>query len=217
MFSGARYTLELGTIFESPNVDIFDFEYSFYDEQLKCIFEEKFIEHYYFHEIGFETIGRFKQRLRAKLNLKMPYYSQLYATELEAEGLNFLLNKDLKETFLREVQNEENQNGTGTNAITGGNENKSRRSNLDDGVISASIDEKLLTGVEESNGKHNSNTETKSVSLTKGNEKESTTLISQGNIGTTSSAELLDKWRKVLINIDELIIKECGTLFMQIS
>ena len=47
-------------------------------------------------------------------------------------------------------------------------------------------------------------------------EKESTTLVSRGNIGTTSSAELLQKWREVLINIDEMIIEDCRELFMLI-
>ena len=42
------------------------------------------------------------------------------------------------------------------------------------------------------------------------------TNLSQGNIGITSSAELLQKWRDVLINIDEIIIKDCDSLFMQV-
>ena len=42
------------------------------------------------------------------------------------------------------------------------------------------------------------------------------TNLSQGNIGITSSAELLQKWRDVLINIDEMIIAECDTLFIQV-
>ena len=47
-------------------------------------------------------------------------------------------------------------------------------------------------------------------------ERESHTIIGKGNIGTTSSAELLSKWREVLINIDRLIIDECKDLFMLI-
>ena len=45
---------------------------------------------------------------------------------------------------------------------------------------------------------------------------EKTDLLSQGNIGITSSAELLQKWREVLINIDEIIIEDCRDLFMKI-
>ena len=35
-----------------------------------------------------------------------------------------------------------------------------------------------------------------------GNSKEEYTLTSQGNIGITSSAEFLTKWREVVLNID---------------
>ena len=48
------------------------------------------------------------------------------------------------------------------------------------------------------------------------NQTEKTKLSSKGNIGITSSAELLEKWRKVIINIDDLIINECSDLFMQV-
>ena len=56
---------------------------------------------------------------------------------------------------------------------------------------------------EETNRRENTQTET-------------ITFKSQGNIGVTSSAELLQKWREVLINIDEMIIKDCHDLFMQV-
>ena len=45
---------------------------------------------------------------------------------------------------------------------------------------------------------------------------EETTLISRGNIGVTSSASLLEKWREVLLDMDELIIKDLEFLFMKI-
>ena len=48
------------------------------------------------------------------------------------------------------------------------------------------------------------------------NSTETYSLVSQGNIGVTSSAELLEKWRNVLINIDQLIFEECNDLFMLI-
>ena len=46
--------------------------------------------------------------------------------------------------------------------------------------------------------------------------EETNTLISKGNIGTTSSAQLLRDWRDVLLDMDELIIKDLEFLFMRI-
>ena len=302
-----KYNVELRQI-----ENVFDFEYPFYDDQFKCEFEDKFIEEYYFNEIGFETVERFKQRLRAKLKKKMPYWTQLYETELESQGISFLLNKDLKETFIRtvdtedrilgnssmdtasdstysdkstsessnEAQNTSNSTYKTNNATTNHHTNKhegtikdktagsqhtiGKDSNIADGVASVGLTQGLVTGMHESNVingndltktfdnkdivdgnttdkknetneaneklKSKDNSATNNSGSRNGKEKsvgtssedktgkllEKTDLISQGNIGTTSSAELLEKWREVLINIDEIIIDECNDLFMQI-
>ena len=55
---------------------------------------------------------------------------------------------------------------------------------------------------------------------TKGNNeqtlKETTTFSSVGDIGIQTPAYAITEWRKVLININQLIIDECHDLFMQI-
>lgn len=210
----AKYTLELRTIEESKNVKVFDFEYDFYDKDLKEKFEKKFIDHYYFDEIGFETIARFKHRLRTKLNEIMPDYKQLYETELAAKDINFLLNKDLKETFIREADNTNNMTGDSSDKITGSDNTDFKESNIGNG--NATLSYNSLTSINQNNNDFNNNKSSNSNVVNKGNEREETTLISQGNIGITSSAELLQKWRDVIINIDQLIINECRDLFMTI-
>ena len=55
-----------------------------------------------------------------------------------------------------------------------------------------------------------------SISQNSNSAKEETTLISKGNIGTTSSAQLLRDWRDVLINIDMMILEECEELFFKL-
>lgn len=210
----AKYTLELRTISESNNLKVFDFDYSFYDNDLKKVFEDKFIQHYYYDEIGFETIGRFKQRLKAKLNEIMPRYSQLYQTELASKDINFLLNKDLKETFIREVDNTNNMTGDSLDKITGNDNTDYKESNLGNG--NATLSMRSLTSINESNNDFSNNKSSNSNVVNKGNEREETTLLSQGNIGITSSAELLEKWRNTIINIDQQIINECKDLFMTI-
>ena len=60
------------------------------------------------------------------------------------------------------------------------------------------------------------NATSSSSQSSQGTQSEKTELISQGNIGVTSSAQLLKEWREVILNIDELIIKDCSKLFMQL-
>ena len=233
---------------------MFNFDYPFYidDEEAKAKFEEKFILYYWNCEIGFETFARFQKALQARLTIKMPYYQQLYMTELEAKDINFLLNKDLTETTTRELTgvengtgnkkltNEQSQNATSnmtsTGEFTSSNQSTgdSKTSQINDGVASASLEANYLTGVshDESsstdNQESNSSSNNKQESTLTGNQSEeetnrrentqseTTSLVSQGNIGITSSAELLQKWREVLINMDEIIIKDCRDLFMRI-
>lgn len=210
----ANYTLELRQISESRNLKVFDFDYSFYSENHRKEFEEKFINYYFFHEIGVETIQRFKHNLKTKLNEIMPYYSQLYESEMKAKDINFLLNKDLKESFIREQNNTNNMTGDSLNKVNGVDNTDYKESNVGNGNASLSWDS--LTSINQNNNNFNNTNTSNSNVVNNGNEREETTLVSQGNIGITSSAELLQKWRDVMINIDQMILKECRDLFMTI-
>ena len=209
----SKYTIEVYSLLKDKNFKMFDFDYDFYttNQDVKESFETKFIDTYLFHEIGQETVARFKHFLKRRLNNIMPYYKQLYETELRTKDIDFMLNKDLTETFER-ILDSENNSTVDSNSTNTSNDNV-KESYLEQGLASISVDDKL-TGVTSNDTTLDSNSKSKSTNTT--HNKETTKLVSQGNIGVTSSAELLEKWRKVLINIDELIINECSDLFMQI-
>ena len=205
----SKYTLELRYLYEDENFNLFDFPYNLYNNDLKPWFEEKFFQHFMFYEIGFDTIGMFKQRLMTKLNDIYPYYKQLYETEIRSKGIDFMLNKDLKESYVRELTSNSNSSQE-SNAVSSG---LSTAGQLTPSLISNSqkIDKFMDTAQ-----KDESSSNATSTGESTGNSKEEYTLISQGNIGITSSAELLSKRRDVLINIDLMIFEECNDLFMQI-
>ena len=232
----AKYTIELNTLLQDEKFNVFDFEYQFYSEEAKPNFEQLFKDYFRFREIGFETVPRFKHELKTKLNLIMPYYSQLYETEVKAKDVNFLLNKDLKETITRELtqsgsedsslQNNGTDSSTNTSSTEASSDSNSKESYLDNGNADINLTEGNLTGVTgnvsqgtttSTSSTNNTNSSTASSNTTNSNnESESTTLLSQGNIGITSSGELLQSWRDTIININHLIISECEDLFMQI-
>ena len=205
----SKYTLELRYMYEDKNFKLFDFPYNLYDNDLKPWFEEKFFQHFMFYEIGFDTIGMFKQRLMSKLNDIFPYYKQLYETEIRSKGIDFMLNKDLKERYVRELTSNSNSNqesNVSSNSLsTAGQLTPSLIAN------SQKID-KFMDSAQKDSGTSNSI----STGESNGNSREEYTLTSQGNIGITSSAELLTKWRETLLNIDLMIFEECNDLFMQI-
>lgn len=75
---------------------IFDFDFPIFDEDYKIPLEKKILRHYYLREIGFETLGVWKLKLNDKLNEIMPYFNQLYKSELLK--FNPLIDVDVKTT-----------------------------------------------------------------------------------------------------------------------
>lgn len=206
----AKYTIELNTLLRDANFILFNFDYDFYTDnvEIKKKFEQKFIDRYRFNEIGFETVARFKHYLKASLNEIAPYYKQLYESELRCNDIDFMLNKDYTETFIKNIdslsKSTETQNSN-YNDLT-------NESNINDGVSDVELTKGNLTSVT-----GNENTSTSNGTGTSENtQNENYTLTGKGNIGITSSAELLQKWREVMINIDQLMLDDLADLFMSI-
>ena len=120
----------------------------------------------------------------------------------------------------------------------------SKESRLENGVSSVSLSDGYLTGVNESSQSTTdtnssettqSGTNTSSTSLTNNNEStqsgtaeeqattntnqtitDTTTFTSKGDIGVQTPAYAITEWRKVIINLNQMIINECEDLFMKL-
>lgn len=77
----SKYTTELRYLIEN-NFDIGLKDYPIFDENYREPLNQKIINHYYFREIGFETAELFKRYLNNTMNEIMPYYNQLFKSEL---------------------------------------------------------------------------------------------------------------------------------------
>ena len=213
----ANYTIELRQI-ENCLCYLFPKGFPFYtdSEELRKNFIQKFYDEYMFREIGFETTDRFKRSLLGKLNLIMPYYEQLYQTELESKNINFLLNKDLKETFEREITGTSEVNSNATTNASGTSTANSNDMMYD--TPNTRIDDITKYPTQGSQGENSASTTSNATStnnqIGENSQTERTNLISQGNIGITSSAQLLKEWRDVIINIDRMILDDLEDLFL---
>ena len=212
----SKYTLQLYYIYKDDTYNLFDQPYNLYNNELKPYFEEKFFQHFMFYEIGFDNINIFKQHLISTLNDIYPKYKQLYETEIRCQNIDFMLNKDLKESYIRKLNGE----SEGNSQASSSSDNTSTNSDLTiaNDTPQNKIDDldKYMTSASKtnSNSTNNSASNANNTIKNKSNNTEEYELISQGNIGVTSSAELLEKWRNVLINIDLMIFKELENLFL---
>ena len=191
-----RTTMTLGEIIEN-NVNIFDFDYPFYNEEYRPTFERHFIEHFYFDEIGQETVARFKQRLKIKLNLIMPYWNKIFlADELEQRILD---NYDVTETYTREVAN----NSTATNEST----NKNLQS--DTPVTKTDLEQvDYFSNIVKDIGNNTSNVNNNSI--------ENWERRMQGNIGVQTDSDAIIKYWESLRQIENEIFEQCSNLFMEV-
>lgn len=73
-------------------------DYPLFDEAYRETLNNKIIRHYYTREIGAETAGRFRMFVRDAMHLIMPYYNQLYESEILAKGMEPLGDRNLKHT-----------------------------------------------------------------------------------------------------------------------
>ena len=192
---------------QDKDFKLFPHNFPFYtdDEDIREEFIKKFYNEYRFREIGFETVGRFQTQLLSKLYNIMPYYVEYYKTVLVQNNMDFMVTKDITDTFTREVDTQ--SNSTMNSNTTVAQDNMSY--DTPNTVISDMT--KYPTYGSDSNSTSNS------IGTQSGDSKviEKTTYNSKGNLGVSSDGFLLEKWREVIANIDVLILEELEDLFFQ--
>lgn len=213
---------------------IFDFTYPIFEDDYKLGLEKKIIEHYYTREIGEETVGLWKMRLRAKMREIMPYYNQLYISALQT----FDPFNDTDITTTHTLERAEN----GTVETSGANSGKSSGSSTTAGKSSTTqeqdysdtpqgdatgvLDKKYLTSVTVENASgENSATQTTSGETSGTTSSEETRKASStdeyiekiaGKRGGASYSALLQEFRETFLNIDMEVVGELSDLFMNI-
>lgn len=106
----SKYTVDMRWLQET-NWDFGLKDYPIFDEDYRNVLNKKILQHYYFGwEIGYETPQLFTYYLNQKMREIMPYYNQLYKSELiEIEPLTRL---DWGETYHRSNITTEDKDGT---------------------------------------------------------------------------------------------------------
>lgn len=117
---------QIQSIVEQAAPLIFE-KYPIFDEAYRNVLNEKILRHYYFREIGYETVALWAIQLNTRLREIMPLYNQMYKSELlefnplydvDVERKHVLEGKDTHgETAEKKLG--EDINGTTTSNTTG--------------------------------------------------------------------------------------------------
>ena len=201
-----KSTLKMMDIVRS-NYDLFDFSYNLYDNSLKQYFEEKFKQHFFLYEIGFETIGLFKHYAKVYMQEIMERYLPLiYSASIKYDPL---VNVDYTESFERNIAGSGETQSSSSNQASG----LSVNSDTPQGQISK---QDILSGKYASNtGASETESSINDSSTNSNNTDETYTKRVKGNSGVSATAQkMVEQYRQNIIAIDEQIIKELDKLFM---
>lgn len=212
---------------------VFNFDFPIFDENYRQVLCRKILKHYYTREIAHETVGRWKLALNAKLNEIMPYYNQLYKSELlefnPFYDVDLTRKREGSGTSNRTSNNTETNSGTSKNVSSGSGTSNTDTLNrfsdtpqnsMDTQGIADSVPLTTVTKVNEDNTTTNESTDTLTRNDTKtGNGTENINNTDKyietvkGKQGTENYSSLLKKFRETFLNIDMMIIEDCSDCF----
>lgn len=192
---------------------VFSFNFPIFDEAYRDVLCRKILKHYYTREICEESVGLWKLRLDTRMNEIMPYYNQLYKSELL--DFNPLYDTDLTRTSQRQGESTGSEEYSSNKDITGNSvtdttnsgTNKSTTNETSEGTANGSSEatsnvtsEGSITGTNESTG---TSTNESTTTSNKTNSDTSYDLYSdtpQGALTNVENEEYLTNARKKTTN-----------------
>lgn len=164
--------------------------YPIWKEEHRAELEKKITEHYMFRQIGFETPARFKFELNKRMREIMPYYVELFKTT--QYSYNPIENYNMKEGSTDTSEGSENSKGANLSKHHDTPQGSVDR--LDDYLTTATKDEGTQEHARKNTLKHEAHR--------------------TGNIGVTTTQQMIQQERDITINIDMMIVDELNNLFL---
>ena len=123
---------------------VFDFNFPIFDESYRSVLETKILRHYYTREIGLETVGLWKLKLNTKLNEIMPFYNQLYKSELiefnPLYDVELTRERKIEGTGTKDTENGESRDGENHAETSQSNTNSVTENGVDNGTVNGTAD-----------------------------------------------------------------------------
>lgn len=174
-------------------------DYPIFDEAHRQTLNDKIIRHYFMYEIGAETAGLFRMFVRDAMFLIMPYYNQLYLSEITAKGIQPLI--DHARTIT------EKASGTASNTA---NTNATSASNAQDIFSDTPMSALNFDNIKA--GNYASTADFTDASTTDTGNSDSSGTYANDLARTETGhdkpeSELLLLWRETFVNIDREIVE----------
>ena len=170
---------------------------------------KKIVDHYYMHEIGFETIGLFIHEVKDFMNELMEEYLPLiYSSAIQYDPL---VNVDYTESFARtqNMGNSSNSSSSSSGSSLGVNSDTPQGQVTKATILAGNY----ATSTSATENEVSSGTSSNSTA----NNLENYTKKVKGNSGVSATAQkMIEQYRNNIRAIDREIIEKCNILFMKI-
>lgn len=189
-------------------------DYPLYDEAHRAALNKRIMDHYWFQEIGAETVEQFRFFLNRKLREIMPYYNQLYtSTQMQFDPL-------------KTVEFTDTLQSAGTNTASSTDHqvaNSTSETDSDSRTVQSEFPQTQLSGAQDyassaadssskTLGTGGSTTDaTNNVTAQTGSDSTRTMSGRQG-----SASMLLMEYRQAMLNVDMLVVAELAPCFMSV-
>lgn len=192
-------------------------DFPIFDEQYRAELCKKILRHYYTREICCETVGRWKLFLSDKMKNIMPYYNQLYQSELLKIQPLVSVDRSVSHNGTGSETKTTKRNGTNTtSSSTDGSTNTwSYYSDTPQGGINGLDSNDYLT-----NATHNVGSDTTTSRLNGATSDNQTDNGSRKDMYVDkilgfegNQSEMLLKFRETFLNIDMMVIDNLKDLF----
>jgi hypothetical protein len=192
-----------------PNIWDEENKFPIFDEIYRATLQDKIVDHYRNYEIGQETIGMFCHALNRKMREIMPYYNQLYKSQIDLDPLQTMSITTESESLATETTGQES-----TTTNTSATDSKSRS-------VSSETPQTMLSGNEDyassaADAISNTNVTGNAAGNVSGNTNSNGTVSSTVTGSQGHAATLLMQYRKSFLNLDMDVIRELESLFMMV-
>lgn len=183
-------------------------EYPIFDEAYRATLNEKIIRAYQNEEIGHETIAVFRNEMRSRMELEMPYFNGLYETDrMNIDPLN-----EIDLTVL--VKGTQDAEASGTSSATSSSNSDSaaeaRQFNYPQQQLRSNGE--YMTSASQSDSESTSQSDSDETSASTSKTTSDNTQTTRGHSRSVSS--LIAEYRQTLMNVDSMVVDSISDLFM---
>ena len=191
-------------------------DYPIFEEQHRDVLNRKILRRYWFREIGFETLGQFAWMMRRTMYEIMPYYNQLYESELLVTEPMYTVHKNYEESWNRSNEQETKNTATAGSDVNSTSANRNvyqdtPMNGLDTGAIEG-MDYATNVTFDDGSGKTTTNS-TSNANGTRG-ENDNGWRVHEEKGYDKSQSNLLKEYRDTFLNIDLEIVDRLNDLFI---